>query len=227
MLSRLSSCRPVLRVRPLWRYQSNATIIDPVWESVERSERRENGGGEGHRGGDGVDRALLCRIIRVDHAGEFGADRLYAGQSAVLGRGPVGPIIQKMWDEEKEHLQKFEELMIRHRVRPTALLPIWNVAGFLIGAGTALLGKEGAMACTVAVEETISEHYNNQIRTLMERNPEQYTELLQVLKKFRDDEMEHLDTGLEHDAEQAPGYTVLKTAIQLGCKAAICLSERI
>uniref|UniRef100_A0A8C4WVZ5 5-demethoxyubiquinone hydroxylase, mitochondrial n=1 Tax=Eptatretus burgeri TaxID=7764 RepID=A0A8C4WVZ5_EPTBU len=222
MLGRFSSCRLVLRGRPLWRYRSNETRIEPEeWESVERSKRRENGGS------DGVDRALLCRIIRVDHAGEYGADRLYAGQSAVLGRGPVGPIIQKMWDEEKAHLQTFEELMVRHRVRPTALLPIWNVAGFLVGAGTALLGKEGAMACTVAVEEVISDHYNNQIRTLMEQNPQHYTELLQVLKKFRDDEMEHHDTGLEHDAEQAPGYAVLKTTIQLGCKAAIYLSERI
>nr|KAF6366004.1 coenzyme Q7, hydroxylase [Pipistrellus kuhlii] len=94
------------------------------------------------------------------------------------------------------------------------------------GAGTALLGREGAMACTVAVEESIAHHYNNQIRTLMDEDPEKYKELLQVIKKFRDEELEHHDIGLEHDAELAPAYAVLKKAIQAGCSAAIYLSER-
>ncbi|XP_056389616.1 5-demethoxyubiquinone hydroxylase, mitochondrial [Hyla sarda] len=173
------------------------------------------------------ERALLDRIIRVDHAGEYGANRIYAGQMAVLGRSSVGPIIQHMWDQEKDHLQKFNELMVLNRVRPTALLPFWNVAGFALGFGTALLGRKGAMACTVAVEETISSHYNNQIRELMERDPEKHKELLQTIKKFRDDEMEHHDTGLEHDAELAPAYFLLKNAIQVGCRAAVYLSERI
>ncbi|XP_039588417.1 5-demethoxyubiquinone hydroxylase, mitochondrial [Passer montanus] len=172
-------------------------------------------------------RPLLERIIRVDHAGEFGANRIYAGQMAVLGRSSVAPLIQHMWNQEKEHLKKFNELMVAHRVRPTVLLPFWNVAGFVLGAGSALLGKKGAMACTVAVEESISEHYNNQIRTLIEEDPEKYKELLQVIKQFRDEEQEHHDIGLEHDAEATPAYSVLKTAIQLGCKAAIFLSERI
>ncbi|KAI1233800.1 hypothetical protein IHE44_0004247 [Lamprotornis superbus] len=133
----------------------------------------------------------------------------------------------QMWNQEKDHLKKFNELMVAYRVRPTVLLPFWNVAGFVLGAGSALLGKKGAMACTVAVEESISEHYNNQIRTLIEEDPEKYKELLQVIKQFRDDEQEHHDIGLEHDAEATPAYSVLKTAIQLGCKAAIFLSERI
>ncbi|XP_078786849.1 NADPH-dependent 3-demethoxyubiquinone 3-hydroxylase, mitochondrial isoform X2 [Oryzias latipes] len=101
------------------------------------------------------------------------------------------------------------------------------LSGTLRGASTALLGKEGAMACTVAVEESISEHYNSQIRVLMEKDPERYTELLQVIKEFRDDEMEHHDTGLEHDAESVPGFWLLKNVIQLGCKAAISISERV
>lgn len=176
---------------------------------------------------DDGDRALLDRVIRVDHAGEYGANRIYAGQMAVLGRSSVGPIIQHMWNQEKDHLKKFDELMVANRVRPTILLPFWNVAGFVLGAGTALLGKNGAMACTVAVEETISNHYNNQIRTLMESDPEKHKELLQTIKKFRDDEMEHHDTGLEHDAELAPAYSVLKTVIQAGCRAAVYLSERV
>ncbi|XP_010629930.1 5-demethoxyubiquinone hydroxylase, mitochondrial isoform X1 [Fukomys damarensis] len=176
---------------------------------------------------DNINWAAVDRIIRVDHAGEYGANRILAGQMAVLGRTSVGPVIQKMWDQEKAHLQKFSELMVAFRVRPTALMPLWNVAGFALGAGTALLGKEGAMACTVAVEETIAHHYNNQIRTLMEEDPEKYEELLQLIKKFRDEELEHHDTGLSHDAELAPAYAVLKTVIQAGCRAAIYLSERL
>ncbi|XP_011917574.1 PREDICTED: ubiquinone biosynthesis protein COQ7 homolog isoform X1 [Cercocebus atys] len=183
---------------------------------------------------DNINRAVVDRIIRVDHAGEYGANRIYAGQMAVLGRTSVGPVIQKMWDQEKDHLKKFSELMVTFRVRPTVLMPFWNVLGFALGlgltipgAGTALLGKEGAMACTVAVEESIAHHYNNQIRKLMEEDPEKYEELLQVIKKFRDEELEHHDTGLEHDAELAPAYAVLKSVIQAGCKVAIYLSERL
>ncbi|XP_051877364.1 5-demethoxyubiquinone hydroxylase, mitochondrial [Pristis pectinata] len=174
-----------------------------------------------------AERQLLGRIIRVDHAGEYGATRIYAGQMAVLGRTSVGPVIQQMWDQEKEHLEKFNELIVDHRVRPTLLIPIWNIAGYMLGATTALLGKEGAMACTVAVEESISQHYNNQIRTLMEDDPERHKELLEILKKFRDEELEHHDTGLAHDAEMAPAYSLLKNIIQVGCKAAIYISERI
>ncbi|KAG7214538.1 hypothetical protein INR49_023053 [Caranx melampygus] len=126
------------------------------------------------------EKEMLDRILRVDHAGEYGANRIYAGQMAVLGRTRTGPLIQEMWDQEKKHLEKFNEILAENRVRPTALLPLWNIAGFVLGASTALLGKEGAMACTVAVEESISEHYNSQIRALMEVDPERYTELLKV-----------------------------------------------
>ncbi|XP_032897114.1 5-demethoxyubiquinone hydroxylase, mitochondrial [Amblyraja radiata] len=177
--------------------------------------------------GSRAQRQLLGRIIRVDQAGEFGAIRIYAGQMAVLGGTAVGPLIQQMWDQEKEHLKKFNELIVDHRVRPTLLMPIWNIAGFMLGAGTALLGKESAMACTVAVEETISQHYNNQIRVLMEDDPERHKDLLEVLRKFRDEEVEHHDTGLAHGAEMAPAYSLLKNVIQVGCKAAIYISERI
>ncbi|XP_078273661.1 NADPH-dependent 3-demethoxyubiquinone 3-hydroxylase, mitochondrial [Rhinoraja longicauda] len=177
--------------------------------------------------GSRAERRLLGRILRVDQAGEYGAIRIYAGQMAVLGGSAAGPLIQQMWDQEKEHLKKFNELVVDHRVRPTLLMPIWNVVGFMLGAGTALLGKESAMACTVAVEETISQHYNNQIRVLMEDDPERHKDLLEVLKKFRDEEMEHHDTGLAHGAEMAPAYSLLKNVIQAGCKAAIYISERI
>lgn len=176
---------------------------------------------------NGVNKALLDRIIRVDHAGEYGANRIYAGQMAILSRTAAGPVIQLMWNQEKAHLEKFEELMVEHRVRPTILMPFWYMSGFALGAGTALLGKQAAMACTVAIEESIAEHYNGQIRTLMEEDPEKYKGLLEVIKKFRDEELEHHDTGLRHDAELAPAYSLLKNVIQIGCKAAIFLSQHI
>lgn len=111
---------------------------------------------------------LIDEIIRVDHAGELGADRIYAGQMAVLGRGPMGSTIQHMWDQEIEHRKKFESLIREYRARPTVMTPIWNVAGWMLGAGTALLGEKAAMACTVAVETVIVEHYNDQLRQIME-----------------------------------------------------------
>ena len=169
----------------------------------------------------------IDRIIRVDHAGEFGADRIYAGQLAVLGKTSVGPVIKHMWDQEKIHLELFEKLAKEHRVRPTALMPLWNVAGFALGAGTSLLGSEAAMACTVAVEEVIGEHYNSQLRQLMESNPDDFGELKEIIKQCRDDELEHLDTGLKHDAEKAPLYEGLSQVIKLGCRSAIWLSERV
>ena len=172
-------------------------------------------------------RKLQDRILRVDHAGELGADRIYAGQMAVLGRTSVGPVIKEMWDQEKEHLKKFEELLPKYRARPSLLLPFWNVAGYVLGASTALLGKETAMACTVAVEEVIADHYNSQIRELMAEDPVENKELLDVLKQFRDDEQHHHDTGLAHDAPKAPFYKYLSQSIKIGCVGAIWLAERL
>lgn len=169
---------------------------------------------------------VLDSIIRVDHAGELGADRIYAGQMAVLGNSKWGPTIQHMWDQEKEHKAKFEELINKHRVRPTALVPIWNVAGFILGAGSAALGPKAAMACTVAVESVIVEHYNDQLRTLMS-DPDSDPELLEVIKKFRDDEQEHHDTGINYGAEEAPFYEAFSNIIKVGCKAAIAISKVI
>lgn len=112
--------------------------------------------------------ALLDEIIRVDHAGELGAVRIYAGQMAVLGNGPMSKTIQHMWDQEKEHRKQFEHLIQKHRVRPTVMTPIWNVAGWMLGAGTAIMGEKAAMACTVAVETVIVDHYNDQLRQIMD-----------------------------------------------------------
>lgn len=111
---------------------------------------------------------LIDEIIRINHAGELGADRIYAGQHAVLGKTPVGPTLQHMWEQEKVHRAEFERLIQEYRVRPTVMMPIWNVAGFVLGAGTALMGEKAAMACTVAVETVIVEHYNDQLRKIMD-----------------------------------------------------------
>ncbi|XP_063242819.1 5-demethoxyubiquinone hydroxylase, mitochondrial [Bacillus rossius redtenbacheri] len=165
-------------------------------------------------------------IIRVDHAGELGADRIYAGQMAVLGNSAIASQIQHMWDQEKEHKAKFEELIYKYRVRPTIMTPIWNVAGFILGAGSALLGQKAAMACTVAVESVIVDHYNEQLRTLM-ADPGANAELLETIRKFRDDEQEHHDLGLDHGAEQAPFYQLLSEVIKFGSKAAISISKVI
>ena len=114
-----------------------------------------------------TDRNTLEEIVRVDHAGEYGATRIYDGQIAVFGKNSkIGKTIQHMADQEQEHIDKFNELIIEHRVRPTALLPLWNLAGFALGASTALLGEKAAMACTVAVEKVIGEHYQEQLDLL-------------------------------------------------------------
>ncbi|EDV91715.1 5-demethoxyubiquinone hydroxylase, mitochondrial [Drosophila grimshawi] len=170
--------------------------------------------------------ALTDEIIRVDHAGELGADRIYAGQMAILGSGPMGKTIEHMWEQEKCHRAQFEELIRRHRVRPTIMTPIWNVAAFALGAGTALLGEKAAMACTVAVETVIVEHYNDQLRQIME-SPNPDKELLETITKFRDEEQEHHDTGIDCGAEQAPFYKAITEVIKFGCKTAINISKKI
>lgn len=132
-----------------------------------------------------------------------------------------------MWDQEKRHRAKFEELIRKYRVRPTVLIPLWNIAGFALGAGTALLGEKAAMACTVAVETVIVDHYNEQLRALMESPESVNEEILQTIKKFRDEEQEHHDTGMDHGAEQAPFYQALTNVIKFGCKTAITISKVI
>nr|KAG5687385.1 hypothetical protein BaRGS_019889 [Batillaria attramentaria] len=124
---------------------------------------------------------MLDRIIRVDHAGEFGAHKIYEGQLAILGKTPVAPLLKEMLEEELGHKAAFDKLMAEKRVRPTALLPLWNIAGFALG--TALIGKEAAMACTVAVEDVIGDHYNSQIRELMEDDPELHKDLLEATEE--------------------------------------------
>ena len=171
-----------------------------------------------------TDKSILDQIIRVDHAGEFGATRIYDGQIAIFGKNSkIGKTIEHMADQEQEHIEKFNELLIEKRVRPTALLPLWNVAGFALGAGTALIGEKAAMACTVAVEKVIGEHYREQ-QELLEDDEK---ELRKTIAKFENDELEHHDIGLKHGAEKAPGYKVMTKIIEIGCKTAIAISKKI
>lgn len=163
-------------------------------------------------------------MIRVDQAGEYGAKRIYAGQLAVLGRGsPASHEVARMAAQEQEHLDRFNQLMVERRVRPTALQPIWKVAGFALGAATALMGEKAAMACTDAIETEIDRHYAEQLEELGDSDPE----LSADIAKFQAEELEHRATARAHGAQEAPGYPLLTAAIRAGCRAAIELSKRI
>jgi ubiquinone biosynthesis monooxygenase Coq7 len=165
----------------------------------------------------------LEKFIRVDHAGEYGAKRIYQGQRAILGRSKFGPILEHMQEQEEVHLATFSRLITERRVRPTVLLPFWNIAGFALGAVTAAMGPRAAMACTVAVEETIDEHYAAQEAALDGTE----SDLKATIAKFRAEELEHRDIGLANEAELTPFYRLLSSVIKTGCKAAIAVSEKI
>jgi ubiquinone biosynthesis monooxygenase Coq7 len=168
-------------------------------------------------------RTRLERLVRVDHAGEYGAKRIYQGQLAVLGKGPKGDILRHMQAQEQHHLDTFTSLIATRRVRPTALLPLWHIAGFALGAATALMGERAAMACTVAVEEAIDAHYQAQTHALGDDEPD----LRDTIEEFRAEELEHRDIGLANEAEKTLGYEALRRVIKAGCKVAIAVSERV
>lgn len=164
------------------------------------------------------------RMIRVDQAGEYGAVQIYAGQMAVMGaRAPHSTEIAGMAEQEAEHKARFDRMIAERGVRPTLLQPVWSVAGYALGAATALIGPEAAMACTAAIETEIDRHYTEQLEDLGDEDPE----LGAVIRKFRDEEREHRDAALAAGAERAPAYPLLFNAIRLGCRVAIKLSERI
>lgn len=169
---------------------------------------------------------LVERMIRVDHAGEYGAVRIYQGQLSVMEQSDSTSIIKHMLDQEIEHYETFSKILNNRRVRPTALMPLWHLAGFALGAGTALMGKRAAMACTVAVEEVIDEHYAAQVEKL-ESLGNNERDLKEVCKKFRTEELEHKEIGLEQGAKEAPGYGTISALVKTGSRIAIWLSERV
>lgn len=165
----------------------------------------------------------IHRMIRVNHAGEYGAARIYAGQLAVLNKSKSAAIIEDMAAQEQRHLDCFSGMMAKRHVRPTALLPLWHVAGYALGAATALMGEKAAMACTAAVESVIDQHYAGQEAALTEGE----AELKAAVSRFRDEEREHHDTALAHGAKSSPLYHILTTAIVYQTRWAIWLSTRI
>lgn len=183
---------------------------------------------EGWQPGDPTPREFVERVIRVDQAGEVGAVRIYEGQLAALrwrgqGDSPAARRIEHMMAQELEHRRAFDTMIADRRVRPTALSPLWSVTGFALGAATALLGEAAAMACTVAVEETIDEHYASQ----RDRLGDDEAALRDTVERFRQDEVAHRDEALASGAEQAPAYELLTAAIKGGSRLAIWLSTRV
>ena len=179
------------------------------------------------RPGRGAQAARLAEILRVDHAGELAAVQIYRGQRAVLGDAPrhahVAGQLAMMEAQEAVHLARFDQLLTERRVRPTALAPVWRLAGFALGAGTALLGEKAIHACTEAVETVIEGHYAGQMAELANSDPS----LAAELSSFRDEELAHRDGAIAQGARDAPGYGLLAAVIRTGCRAAIRLSEKI
>lgn len=179
--------------------------------------------------GQGAVERSIESMIRVDHAGEYGAVQIYRGQRAVFdaiaGKQHAARVIAEMEEGEQEHLKTFDRMIAERGVRPTVMAPLWRVAGFGLGAVTALLGEQAAHACTEAVEDVIEEHYASQARALDASGAD--PELKDVVERFREDEMGHRDTAIEQGAHNAPGYPLLTAVIKLGCRAAIRISEKI
>eukprot|EP00834_Sanchytrium_tribonematis_P002416 NODE_74_length_24438_cov_0.900283.p9 type:complete len:197 gc:universal NODE_74_length_24438_cov_0.900283:23348-23938(+) len=174
----------------------------------------------------------LGKSLRVNHAGEVGANFIYDGQLKFIG-DPLKPLIQHMKEQELEHLNMFNELLPMTNTRPSMLLPAWKVGGFILGATTSLLGREMAMLCTEAVETEIGKHYNDQLRDLIQLEEEVDDELkpffkeLQItIQKFRDDELAHKDIALNNDSKSAPQYELVSKLIGGGCKLAIEVAKR-
>lgn len=179
------------------------------------------------RPGRGAQAARMAEILRVDHAGELAAVQIYRGQRAVMGASSgqtkLTGHFAELEAQEAEHLARFDKLLTERRVRPTVLTPVWRLAGFALGAGTALMGEKAAHACTEAVETVIEGHYAEQIAELAQRDPDLAAELSQ----FRDEELAHRDQAVEEGAREAPGYRLLSAVIGAGCRAAIKISEKV
>lgn len=173
--------------------------------------------------GDIKQNDYIQEVIRVDHAGEYGAKMIYAGQMCVLKNSPSYKTIEHMAEQEEEHLEYFSNQIVERRVRPTIMMPVWHVGAFAMGAVTALMGEKAAMACTEAVEDVIEKHYQEQIDNL----PSEEKDLKKKIKQFRDEEIEHRDIGIANDSENAPAYKVLKGAIGAMTKMAIAISKKV
>ena len=169
----------------------------------------------------------LEEIIRVDHAGERGAIKIYEGQLLALKTikqdNNLKDKIEEMKEQEKEHLEYFEKEIQKRKIKPTYLLPLWDVMGVALGFGTALLGKKAAMLCTASVEEVIEDHYQNQLKKL--GNDEM--DLKAKIEKFKEDEVGHKNIAYEAGASNKRIYSVMDKVIRTGSRIAITISEKI
>ncbi|KAI0134478.1 ubiquinone biosynthesis protein COQ7 [Xylariales sp. AK1849] len=184
-------------------------------------------------------RDFLSSALRVNQAGELAATLIYTAQTPPITNAHphLRPLMSHMYEQEAGHLRTFNALMAKHRVRPTALYPLWSIMATGLGWGTAVMGREAAMACTEAVETEIGTHYNEQIRTLLEyfeqwesegyEVGDEFRELAATLRRIRDEELEHLDHAVQHDAKKAEPHWLLTGAIRAGCRGAIWASERV
>lgn len=240
-------------LRLLRSVHSSARILEKTSKAAEKSSKKYSYQNIEYGAMSEAQKAFLDRVVRVDQAGELGANYIYMGQYGVLAnRSPhLKELLQHMWDQEIHHHNTFNRLQTERRVRPSLLTPLWKAGAVALGASTALLSKEAAMACTVAVETVIGGHYNEQLRVLMNQynidvydketgekvdaaqldeslkeSPE-LSELKNFISTFRDEELEHLDTAVENDAEKAVPYLVLTEGIKLLCRGAIWTAERV
>ena len=166
-------------------------------------------------------------FIRVDHAGERGAVKIYEGQllalNTIVKNESLKKTIEDMKEHEIEHCQFFENEIKKRNIKPTKFLPLWDLLGMGLGFGSTILGKKAAMLCTASVEEVIDKHYQNQIDHLEDDEKK----LKEKIKKFRADELEHKDIAYEHGATKKGLYSIMDKIIKTGSKIAINISEKI
>ena len=169
----------------------------------------------------------LEEIIRVDHAGERGAIKIYEGQLLALKTikqdNDLKDKIEEMKEQEKEHLEYFEKEIQKRKIKPTYLLPVWDLMGVALGFGSALLGKKAAMLCTASVEEVIEDHYQSQLKKIGDDEKD----LKEKIEKFKADEVEHKNMAYESGATNKGLYSIMDKAIRTGSRIAITISEKI
>ena len=174
-----------------------------------------------------VSKKKIEEFIRVDHAGERGAVKIYEGQLLALNTlvkdENLKKTIQEMKIHEKEHCEFFENEIKKRKINPTKLLPLWDLLGVGLGFGSTILGKKAAMLCTASVEEVIDEHYQNQINQLGSEEKK----LKKKIIKFREDELHHKDIAYERGATKKGLYSIMDKVIKTGSKIAISISEKI
>ncbi|KAK3995780.1 ubiquinone biosynthesis protein COQ7-domain-containing protein [Cladorrhinum sp. PSN332] len=227
LLRSTASLKPIIHLRQL----SSTTSSSPSSSSHSTPKPRKPLTSE--------QQLILSRALRVNQAGELAATLIYTAQTPpLLRREPhLKPLMKHMYDQEAAHLTTFNSLIAKHRVRPTALYPLWSVLATGLGWSTAMMGREAAMACTEAVETEIGGHYNGQIRQLLEMVQgwedegydvgDEFKDLISTLRRIRDEELEHLDHAVEHDAKKAQPHWLLTGVIRAGCRGAIWVSERV